>query len=265
MFSNKTIWVTGASSGIGKALSIELAKMGATLVLSARNQQALSELKNSLTNSEKHHIFAFDVGAYQHHQTYVEKVWQFTKGVDVLINCAGLSMRGAVVNTKLEVDESLMAVNYFGPLALTKALVPHWQARSRGMVINLVSMAGQMGSPLRAAYAASKHALLGYMDCLRSEVFKDGIKVINVNPSFVKTKIAINAVNGDATKYGKTDHEIEEGMDANLCAKLIIKKVLKGKEEINIAKGKVKWGFRLYRINANWYHKAIRKFYSRKI
>ncbi|WP_444994143.1 SDR family NAD(P)-dependent oxidoreductase [Aliikangiella sp. IMCC44359] len=262
MYKNKVIWVTGASSGIGKALCVEFDRLGANLILSARDLEALQKLKELLKHQSKHYIVNFDLTETNTIPLIVEQAWSFNGKVDTLINNAGISQRSLALDTCFEVDRKVMELDYFAPVALTKSILPRLVQQKCGMIVNIVSVAGKVGSPMRSAYSAAKHALIGFMDCLRAETKQYGIRVVNVCPGFVKTNISLNALTGDLSQYNRMDHEIENGMAANEFAQLCIKH-LNYKDEIIIARGLPKLGYHLHRFFPNLYHRILPKIYKR--
>jgi dehydrogenase/reductase SDR family member 7B len=256
IFDQKTVLVTGASSGIGEAFCRQISSCQ-LLILVGRTHSKLQLLADSLSVPCK--VLAVDINAVEF-LDYLQN-----NQIDVLINNAGISQRSAIIDTDITVVNQLMQSNYFAVVGAINAVLSAMIKRESGRIITIGSMAGKMGSPKRAAYAASKHAVIGYMDCLRSEVFHLGIKVQTINPSFVKTNLSVNAFSGDGSQYAKIDKEIANGMLASDFVKRALVALNKETEEINVATGKAKWGHYLHRINANWYHKAVRKFYKRSI
>ena len=151
---NKTVWITGASSGIGEALAYECANEGAILVLSARRKEELERVRAQCRNSEQHKIVELDLSDSANYDVIVEEVWHDMSGVDLLINNAGLSQRSLVMETSMEVHRRIMEVNYFGTVALTQALLPHLLLQGKGGVITVSSLVGKFTTPLRSAYSA---------------------------------------------------------------------------------------------------------------
>lgn len=262
-FAGKIVWVTGASSGIGEALCRALAKQGAKLILSARNLSKLESVKSSLANADEHHILDFDVSDIDIIQRKTEEAWSLFNGVDVLINNAGISQRSLALETSIEVDRKVMEVDYFAPVALSKAIVPKMLDNRSGCIINIASVAGKIGSSMRSAYAGAKHALIGYMDCLRAEVMSQGIRVINVCPGWVQTNISQNALTGDMQPYGELDDEIKSGIPVDDFVRILLKKLNSSKQEIIIARGLPKFGYQVRRIFPNIYHWILPKIYQR--
>lgn len=233
-FQNQTVWITGASSGIGESLAYELAKQGAQLILSARRETELQRVKAQCNHSEKHLILPLDLMASQDFSVAVETVLQQCQSIDLLINNAGLSQRAAVKETELSVHRTLMEVNYFGTVALTQALLPHLLVRGSGGVITISSLVGKFTTPLRSAYSASKHAITAYMDSLRAELYDSGIQFTTIYPGFIKTNLTYKALLADGSEQNKMDDAQENGMEPDVCAKKIIKAYSKGKDEAYI-------------------------------
>ena len=254
---NKVIWLTGASSGIGEALAYQLADAGARLLLCSRNQQKLEQLKQNLPHPEKHRVLALDLTQAEALTEIVEPVLTET-GVDILINNGGISQRGLAKRTQLEVQRKVMEVNYFGTVALTQLLLPTL-IQHQGMVVNIASVAGKVGGQSMAGYAASKHALIGYMDSLRAEESRHGLKVLNICPGFVQTQISVNAMNDDGSTYGEMATSIAEGITAQDCANRIIKAIRKNKFEAVIGKGLSGWAPFIKRLAPNLFYKMAAK------
>ncbi len=154
--------------------------------------------------------------------------------VDILVNNGGISQRSLVKDTPLDVDLEIMKVNYFGQIALTKAVLPQMLERRSGHIVVVSSIMGRMATPLRSAYCASKHALHGFFDALRAEVWRDNIKVTLVLPASIRTNISVNALTGDGKAYGKMDGQQEKGLSVEACSKQILKAVAGGREEVLI-------------------------------
>ncbi len=166
--NNKTVWITGASSGIGEGLANALAAKGAKLILSARNQEKLSVLKQQLANSEHHKIVPLDLAEPEKLLEDLPKIIEEIGPIDILINNAGLSQRSIARETLLDVYRRVMEVNYFGTIAMTQAILPSMIAAKQGMIVTVASVAGKVGGKGMSGYSASKHAIIGYMDSLRA-------------------------------------------------------------------------------------------------
>ena len=231
---DKIIWITGASSGIGAALALEYSKLGARLILSSRNSNALEKVKLSCEQPDKIKILTMDLANISDFKTLVEEAISFFGSIDILINNAGISQRAFAEETSLEVDHKIFDVNFFGTIALTKALIPHFKYNKRGHFVVISSVVGKIGTPLRSSYSASKHALHGFFDSLRAELYEDHIKVSLICPGFVNTDVSINALTGHGEKQGTKDTATANGLAPETFAKKAIRSVSKEKQEVTI-------------------------------
>ncbi len=230
---DKVVWITGASSGIGEATAYEFAKNGAKLVLSARRAEVLEDLKSKLgIPLEKVLILPMDMENYKDFDKAVKTVIDTFGTIDVLYNNAGISQRGSVLNSKMEVYEQILNVNFFAVVALTKAVLPYMVKQNSGSIAVTSSVAGKLGTKERSGYAASKHALHGFFDSLRSEVAEHNISVTIICPGYINTDISKNAITGDGKKYGKMDTNQAKGMAVEECASKIYDAIVKGKSEV---------------------------------
>lgn len=231
---NKTVWITGASGGIGKEMAIQMAEAGAKIILTARSIEKLNAVKDSL-NGDGHLVYPMDLLKTNEIPNAVKEVLAKVKTVDILVNNAGVSQRSLAKNTKLEVDRRIMELDYFSKVALTKSLLPHMIERQQGLIISISSVAGKIGAPMRSAYCAAKHALIGFMDVLRAELHSDNIKVMVVTPGSVQTDISKNALEGDGKKHNVTDPMIANGIPVDVCVKKIMKGIKNEIPELMIA------------------------------
>jgi NADP-dependent 3-hydroxy acid dehydrogenase YdfG len=240
-FRGKVIWITGASSGIGEALCREFARGGARLVLSARNQSELERVRDDCvaagSRAEDLLVLPLDVVDFAAMPGAVKQVEQAFSGIDMLINNAGMSQRSFCVDTELDVYRTLLEVNVLGQIALTKAVLPVMMAQGSGHIAVTASVAGKVGAPMRTGYCAAKHAVMGFFDSLRTEVAYLGIQVSTIVPGFIRTNIAKSALTatGEATDMEEAD--IEGGMDANDCARVVIQGLADGVKEIAVGEG----------------------------
>ncbi|ASD69502.1 SDR family oxidoreductase [Pseudoalteromonas piscicida] len=239
--ANKTIWITGASSGIGKALAIACAKKGARIILSSRNTEALEQVKSSLTSSQQHLIVPLDLAQPEQLNELVVNAMSQIGHVDVLVNNGGIGQRGFACETQLDVQRKVMEVNYFGAIAMTQALLPFMKQQGQGTIATVASVAGLVGGKSMAGYSASKHAIVGYMDCLRAEETTNGIKVLNICPGFVHTQISVNAFRGDGSKFDEMASSIANGIAVEDCADQIVTALEKDKAQVIIGKGISYW------------------------
>lgn len=235
-FNNKVIWITGASSGIGKALALEFSKLNTRLILSARNVEKLNETKNSCQNPDKVKVLALDLADYNNASQKVNEAIDLFGGVDVLINNGGISQRAYAKDSTIEVDKRVFDVNYFGTVAITKALLPHLIEKKSGHIAVTSSVVGKFGSPLRSSYSASKHAVHGFFDSLRAEVHDDNISVTIVCPGYVHTDVSRNALNATGEKTNVMDEATKNGISAEEMAIKYITAIYKKKDEIWVGK-----------------------------
>lgn len=228
------IWITGASSGIGEATAQKFSKAGYALILSARNEHELHRVKQTCAFPEDCQILTLDLSASSEFAAKVAMAISFFGKVDILLHNGGISQRSLIKDTQLEVDRKLMEVNYFGTVALTKAILPHFLTHKKGQFGVVTSLVGKFGSPYRSSYAGAKHALHGFFDTLRAEHHRDGISVTLICPGFIRTQVSINAVTGDGSPLGEMDQAQDQGMSPEACAEGIFKALLKKKEEVYI-------------------------------
>jgi short-subunit dehydrogenase len=229
-YANKTVWITGASSGIGEALAVAWSREGARIILSARNGDELERVRQSCVAPERHLVRRLDLTDMDDIAHAAAEVGP----VDVLVHSGGVSQRSLAAETDLAVDRAIMELNYFGTVALTKAVLPSMLARGTGHIVPISSVIGHVGIPLRSAYAASKHALHGFFDTLRAEVAKGGVRVTIVCPGYVRTNVSENALRGDGAKYGQLDETHAKAMRPEQAAPRIIDGVARGKNEVRV-------------------------------
>ncbi len=238
MLHNKVIWITGASSGIGEALTQELVNHKVSLIISARNETVLKTIQSSYPLA-KIAILPFDLLDFENAPVVVEKAISFFGKIDILINNGGISQRSLILETHFNVDKKIMDVDYFGAVALTKALLPHYIQNQSGHFVTVTSLMGKFGSPYRSGYCAAKHALHGYFDVLRMEHEKDGIDVTLICPGFVQTNVAFNALTADGSPQAKNSESTENGMKLSEFIPKMIRAVEQKKFEVYIGKKEV--------------------------
>lgn len=231
---SKTVWITGASSGIGEALAIEWSRRGARVILSARNVAELERVRSLCANPSAHFVKPLDVTDGAAVSEVAADVLREVGAVDVLVHSAGVSQRSLAAETPLAVDRAIMELNYFGTIALTKAVLPSMLARQSGTIVPISSVIGYVGIPTRSAYSASKHALHGFFEALRAETAKDGIRVTMVVPGYVRTWVSNNALKADGTPHGVMDDTHLKAMLPEVAAKKIINAVESGKAEVRL-------------------------------
>lgn len=257
-FTDKKIWITGASSGIGEALCYELSALGAFLIISSRRENELERVRKNCQNPEKVKIVPLDLENYRSIADIAKPVLEEVKNIDILINNGGASQRALVIDEDLTVVEKMININFMGAVALTKAVLPGMIAQKSGHIVCMSSLAGKFGIPLRSGYAAAKHALHGFFETLRAENYDNGIRVMMVCPGYINTNVAINALDANANKRNQNDEGQEKGLDPKVLAKKIIKGIEKEKLEITAGGGETN-GIWVSRFFPGLFAKIIRK------
>jgi short-subunit dehydrogenase len=256
---NKVIWITGASSGIGEALVLALNELGAKLIISARNRDMLYQVKqNCKKNQLNIHVLTLDLEQTESLYDKAQDALRIYGWVDIIIHCGGISQRATALETPLEIAQKIMNTNYWGTVALTQAIVPSMIEKGSGHVVVISSLMGKFGTRLRSSYSASKHALHGYFDSMRNEVFDKNITITLVCPGFIKTNATLNALKADGNPQNKMDEAIQNAMDPADCANRIIKAIEQQKEEVFFG-GKEKYGVLLKRFFPKAFSNYIRK------
>ncbi|MGM0507318.1 MAG: SDR family oxidoreductase [Bacteroidota bacterium] len=240
------VWITGASSGIGEALAYEYNRRGARLILSARRRVELERVRAASPYPESIELLPLDLTRLETHESVARKAIDIYGQIDLLINNGGISQRGLAHETTTEVVRQVMEVNFFGTIHLTRQLLPHMMERRSGHIVVMSSVMGKFGTRLRSAYAASKHALHGWYDCLRQEVAVHNVDVTLVCPGYVRTNVTYNAMRADGSSLNEMGMGQMNGMDPEYFAKTLIPKLEKRKREIYIG-GKEVWAVRVKR------------------
>ncbi|OQX78504.1 MAG: short chain dehydrogenase [Bacteroidetes bacterium 4484_276] len=234
-FKGKTIWIIGASSGIGKALSVDFARQKARLILSSRNVDELETVKGMCLNfTDDCSVIPLDLEDNSDYTPLVAEVINRYNIIDYLIVNGGISQRSLVHETPLKIDRRLMEVNYFGNIAITKAVLPKMIRQKSGHIVVVSSIVGKFGFPLRSAYSASKHALHGFYETLRAEHKNDNIKVTIAIPGRVRTNISYNALKKDGSRHQQLDQGQAQGISVESCSMQIINAIKKDKKEVLI-------------------------------
>lgn len=255
--NNKVIWITGASSGIGEALVYAYNKTGAKLIISSRNRDELYRVKGACKNPVGIHVLLLDLENTAALPDKAEEAIRIFGHIDMLINSGGMSQRSLAMETGLETEQKLMNINFWGTVVLSKAVIAKMITTGGGHVVCISSLAGKFGTRLRSAYSASKHALHGYFDSLRSEVYDKNINITLICPGFIKTNVSINALTGDGSPQGTMDSAQDNGMPAGECARHIVDAIKQKREEVYIGGKEVK-GVWLKRFFPLWFSKYMR-------
>ncbi|WP_413520866.1 SDR family NAD(P)-dependent oxidoreductase [Psychrobacter glacincola] len=258
-YKELTIWITGASSGIGEALTIAFAKRGARIILSGRDKEKLAAVKSRCKNSKKHIVIPFDItNAEQAKEAYEAAKIQAGK-IDWLINNAGISQRSLIMDTEEDVERQIMEIDYFAQTRLTRLVLPDMIAQGGGKIVMISSVAGLLGTQYRGAYGAAKAALHMWANSLRAELHHQSIEVATIFPGFIQTDISINALTGDGSAQGTMDEATNKGLTATAFAKQAVKALTNGKEYIIVAGSKEKLAIRINRLSPPKLYKLIRE------
>ncbi|KAJ8389680.1 hypothetical protein AAFF_G00115560 [Aldrovandia affinis] len=234
--------ITGASSGLGKECARVFHAAGARLILCGRDrtrlQELIQELKEGADIKQKTYTpctVTFDLSDTSVVASAAEEILKCYGHVDILINNAGVSYRGTILSTNVDVHKEVMGINYFGPVALTQAILPSMVQRRSGHVAVISSVQGKIAIPFRSAYAASKHATQAYFDCLRAEVQQYGIAVSVFSPGYIRTNLSLNAVTGDGSRYGAMDKNTAKGRDPLEVAEAVLRAIGCKKKDVLLA------------------------------
>lgn len=257
-FAGKIVWITGASSGIGEATAQAFAREGARLVLSSRREGELERVRRTCARPNEHVIVPLDLARGETFAGAVAEVLSRCGRIDVLINNGGVSQRAFALEATEATERALMEVDYFGPVALTKAVAPSMRARKNGHVVVISSVMGYLGTPGRSSYAAAKHALHGYFDSLRAELWREGIRVTIVCPGYVQTAVSANALGPRGEAHRRTDETHRRGITADKCAAAILRAVAQRREEVAVGGNEV-FGIYLKRFAPWLLSRIVRK------
>lgn len=259
----KTILITGASSGIGRALALEYSKQSNThIFLAARGVQQLEEVKLLCEkNGAQATVLELDLASRTSMDLAVKKLFELTPQLDVCVHNGGISQRSLVKETSFDVFEKLIQVNYLGTIYLTQALLPSMIKHKTGHFVVISSLMGKFGTSYRSGYAGAKHALQGFFDSLRAELqkeFNGALKVTVVCPGYVKTDVSLNALTKDGSQQGSTDRAQRTAMEPEIFAKKYMQKIDSGKPELVIA-GKEVMALYLKRFCPSLFAKVVAK------
>lgn len=237
--SGKSVWITGASSGIGRAIAARAARAAQRVIISARRVDALEALRAEIeareaSTSAEVLIVSLDLGDPASVDAALR---QAREPIDLLFNCAGVSQRGCFVETELGLFRQLIEVNLVGTAALTHGVLTRMLARGSGHLVAVTSLAGLVGAPRRSGYAAAKHGLHGLFDSLRPELYGSSVAITVAVPGFVRTEISEHALRPGGRAHGELDRRQAGGMSAEACAKRIMRGVARGRAQIRVAMG----------------------------
>ncbi len=234
-FENQTVWITGASSGIGAALARDFAARGADIVLSGRDEARLQDVAADLATDTL--VLPFDVRDDAAMAAATAEAIGWKDGVDIAIANAGVSQRSRALKTDMQVYREIITIDLTQQIAFAQGLIGHMAGRGSGKLVFISSIAGKVGVPMRTAYSAAKFGLAGYADALRGELSQSGVDVHVVYPGSVATDVSRNALTADGSKRGRSDKVIDEGIPADEAAKTMVDAIALNQREIIVAKG----------------------------
>lgn len=233
MLYNKTIWITGASSGIGEACAYLWAKEKVSLILTATGEERLAEVQQECIRlGARCEILPFDLSRLDEIDMLTDRAVALFGSIDIAFLNAGISQRSMVLDSSPEVDHKIMDVNFFAPLKITRRLLPMMIENGGGTIAVTSSIAGKFGFPLRSVYASSKFALYGFFETVQAEYYDQNIRVVMVCPGRVTTRISMNALEADGTRHGRMDEGQQKGISAEKAARRIVKAIKKRKPEV---------------------------------
>jgi len=237
---DRTIWITGASSGIGEALAVGLAKKGNRIILSARRKEELQRVKERCEGEGgQAKVLVLDLLELKDGEELVKEAYELFGSLDVLINNGGITQRSRVYETPLENHQRIMQINYFSAVSLSVEALKIFKSQGHGQIVGISSIVGYFGFKLRCAYSASKHALKGFLESMRLEETDNGIEVSVVYPGSISTELSQHAMKKDGSNHGTIDPRHIQGMSAEQCAKRIISGMEKNKPEILVGKKEI--------------------------
>lgn len=229
---DKIVVITGATSGIGRACAEVFGKAGASVVITGRNKERMEEVSNHLTAMGVEHTgHLMDVSQENENRRIMEETVSKYGKIDILINNAGISMRALFSETDLEVFRRVMEINFYGSVYATKYALPYILA-SKGSIVGVSSINGHRGTPARTAYSASKYAMEGFFEALRTEVMHHGIHILMVSPGFTGTNIRKTALDKDGREQGESPRDEEMMMPAEMVARKILYGIRKKKRDL---------------------------------
>lgn len=229
---DKVVIITGATSGIGKACAEVFGREGAKIVFTGRNKERMDSVKASLDALGIEHTgFIMDVSDENENKRLIQETIDKYGRLDILINNAGISMRALFNESDLDVFKRVMDINFYGAVYATKYALPHI-LKSRGCIVGVSSINGHRGTPARSAYSASKYAMEGFFESLRTEVMKKGVHILVVSPGFTGTNIRNTALNKNGKEQGESPRDEDKMMTAEAVAKKILKGIRRKKRDM---------------------------------
>ena len=233
-----SVWITGASSGIGEACAYRYAAQGARLILTSSSAERLETVaeKCRAAGATQVVVLPYDFSSNDDIEALVQSAWDTTEGIDIVMLNAGISQRTNVEDTSMEMVRKIMEVNYFAPVAIAKELLPRMLSAGGGKIAVTTSIAGRFGFPLRCGYSSSKFALYGFFETLQAEYYDAGIRVTIVCPGRVQTNISRYALDKGGKPHGVMDPGQAGGMTAEAAARVITRAIAKEKKEVLVGR-----------------------------
>jgi short-subunit dehydrogenase len=234
-FKGKTVWITGASSGIGEALAEEFAREGCIVIISSHEEDELERVRKKLKPvSEEVHPVVFDLSNPEQVKLRAEEVLNTFGKVDVLMNNGGISQRALAVDTPVEIDRKIMEIDYFAGVILCKAVLPGMIERGEGYLGITSTITGKFGFPLRSAYSAAKHALFGFYESVLAENYRYGIRVTLFSPGRIQTNISMHSLDKDGKERNVMDPGQAKGISPEKCARKMVRSMKRGRKDVLI-------------------------------
>jgi short-subunit dehydrogenase len=256
-YSGKTVWITGASSGIGAELARQFAQEGARVIISSHEAEELEDVRKELEPVSKEvHTVVFNLGNPDEVKSTAEKVLAEFGTVDVLMNNGGISTRAEAIETSIEMDRKVMEIDYFSGVILAKTLLPAMIEKGFGHIGITSSISGKFGWPQRSAYAAAKHALFGFYESLWAENYHRGIRVTLFSPGRVRTNISYHALLKDGKEHRKMDPGLDKGIPPATCARKMIRAMKRNRKDVLIGRTE---------LIMVWIHKYCKPLYHRMV
>jgi dehydrogenase/reductase SDR family member 7B len=240
LFSGKVVWITGASSGIGEALVYEFIRNGAKTIISSNDPAELERVKKECGERSANVIIVpFDLSETSEIKEIVSRQMEESKNIDYLLNIGGISQRARIEETPVWLDRKIFEINYFGTIAVTKAILPYMIKQKSGHIVATSSISGRFGFPLRSAYSASKQALHGFFETLYLENKRNNIKTSVLIPGRVRTNISFHALNSEGKEHGKMDPGLAGGISPERAARIILRGIKRNQREILVGGGEL--------------------------
>ncbi len=235
-YTNKVVWITGTSSGIGKETAFRFAEAGARLILTALEPDLLEQVREECLRLGAKDVtcLPFDLGQTDALPQLAADALNAYGRIDVFYNNAGISQRGTTVETDMAVIRKVMDIDFYAPVILTKAVLPKMIEQGGGQLAVTTSIAGLFGFPQRCAYCSAKHALYGFFETVQAECYNDNIRVTIVCPGRVRTNISLHALEKDGRQHGTMDAGQAGGITPEKAARQIVRAIYRRRREIRV-------------------------------